>query len=96
MLVGTLERGECITAAFMACASLTHEIRLCSEKDLHLPNVLRGGHAELGSSPPQHWWERGCCASHTSAQSRYSHSHGQTSKASHLAAAQERQLITCL
>ena len=55
MLAATLESGEHIAAAFMACVSLTHEIRICSEKDLHLPNVFRGGRAELGSSPPRHW-----------------------------------------
>lgn len=53
MLAGTLEPGEHIAAAFMAHVSLIHEARICSEKDLHLPNVLRGGHVELSSSPPR-------------------------------------------
>lgn len=55
MLVATLEPGQHIAAAFMACVSLIHEIRICSEKDLHLPHVLMGECAELGSSPPQRW-----------------------------------------
>lgn len=55
MLARTLEPGEHIAAAFMAHVSLTHETRICREKDLHLPNVLGGGHAELGSSPTMCW-----------------------------------------
>lgn len=50
-----LEPGEHVAAAFMAYVTLTHETRIPSEKDLHLPNVLRGGHVGLGSSPPLRW-----------------------------------------
>lgn len=55
MLTGTLEPGEHIIAAFVPRVSLTHETRMCSEKDLHLPNVLRGDCVELGSRPPWCW-----------------------------------------
>ena len=47
---------------FTARMSLTCDTRIRGEKDLHLPNALTGGHAELGSSPPQRWQQRGCCA----------------------------------
>lgn len=36
-----LEPGEHIGAALMARVSLTYKIRICSEKDVHLPDVLR-------------------------------------------------------
>lgn len=55
MLARTLEPGQHIAAAFIARVTLTHETRICREKDLHLPNVLEGGRAELGSSPTLCW-----------------------------------------
>lgn len=48
MLVGTLEPGQHIAAAFMACVSLIHEIRICSEKDLTPPSCPYGRMCRVG------------------------------------------------